>query len=94
MKRSSLTPRTVRIVLATGIFLTALNMRTTIVSFPPMMEIIRVDTGLSSSTVGLLMTLPVICFALLSLVAPAVAARLGLDRALIAAMALVCGGPE
>jgi CP family cyanate transporter-like MFS transporter len=79
-------------VLAAGIFVTALNMRTTIIAFPPMMEIIRDDTGLSSSVVGLVMTLPVICFALLSLAAPAVAARLGLDRALIVAMALVCIG--
>ena len=92
MNTSSSRPRWVMAVLAAGIFVTALNMRTTIVSFPPMLEIIRADTGLSSSVVGLVMTLPVICFALLSLAAPAVAARLGLDRSLILAMALVCGG--
>jgi CP family cyanate transporter-like MFS transporter len=84
--------RSLSIILAIGIFLTALNMRTTIIAIPPMMEIIRLDTGLSSTATGLIMTLPVICFALLSLTAPAVARRIGLDRAILGSMALLCIG--
>lgn len=84
--------RALSIVLGVGIFLTALNMRTTIIAIPPMMEIIRLDTGLSSTATGLIMTLPVICFALLSLTAPAVARRIGLDLAIFGSMALLCAG--
>lgn len=84
--------RTLSIILAIGIFLTALNMRTTIIAIPPMMEIIRLDTGLSSTATGLIMTLPVICFAQLSLTAPAVARWIGLDLAIFGSMVLLCIG--
>jgi len=84
--------RALSLLLGAGIVLTALNMRTTVIAIPPLMEIIRLDTGLSSTATGLIMTLPVICFALLSLGAPAVARRTGLDRAVIGSMALLCLG--
>jgi CP family cyanate transporter-like MFS transporter len=79
--------RPYQVVLALGIFLTALNMRTTIIAIPPLMDVIRADTGLSATATGLVMTLPMICFALLSLAAPAVARRIGLDLTVIAATA-------
>jgi len=84
--------RAFRFVLAAGIFLVALNMRTTIIAIPPLMDIIRLDTGLSSTATGLVMTLPVICFAVLSLSAPAVARRFGLDAVIVGAMAFLCAG--
>jgi CP family cyanate transporter-like MFS transporter len=56
------------------------------------MDIIQVDTGLSSTATGLIMTLPVICFAVISLMAPAVARRIGLDVTIFASMALLCVG--
>lgn len=84
--------RALSITLAAGIFLTALNMRSSIIAIPPMMDSIRLDTGLSSTATGLIMTLPVICFALLSLTAPAVARRIGLDLTILGSMGLLCLG--
>lgn len=92
MRATSSPTRVFRIVLAVGIFLTAINMRASIIAIPPLMDIIRDDTGLSSTATGLIMTLPVICFAVCSLAAPQVSRRLGLDLTIFLSMAVLCGG--
>ena len=84
--------RGIRYVLALGIFLAALNMRAPVIAVPPLLDTIRVDTGLSSSVAGLIITLPMVCFALFSLGAPQLARRAGLDWAVIGAMVLVAVG--
>ena len=51
-----------------------------------MLDEIRDTTGISSAGAGLLTTLPILCFGLVAPFAPRIAARIGLDRALILAM--------
>lgn len=63
-----------------GILLIAVNLRVGFVTVGPLLEVIRADLGLSSTLAGLLTGLPLISFALFSPIAPAVAARVGLDR--------------
>lgn len=63
-----------------GILLIAVNLRVGFVTVGPLLEVISADLGLSSTLAGLLTGLPLISFALFSPIAPAVAARVGLDR--------------
>jgi CP family cyanate transporter-like MFS transporter len=74
-------------LLAGAILLTALNLRTAISSVPPLLDELRVEVPLSSAAAGVLTTLPVICMALGSPVAPKLARRVGIE-ATLAAMAL------
>ncbi|MGC4106241.1 MAG: MFS transporter [Thermomicrobiales bacterium] len=80
------------IILALGIVLVAINLRTTIIALPPFMPTIRAETGLSATATGLLTTLPIMCWATLSLFAPRVARRIGFDWSLIAMVSLLSAG--
>ncbi|MGC4192413.1 MAG: MFS transporter [Thermomicrobiales bacterium] len=84
--------RLARIVLALGVLLIAINLRTTTIALPPFMPTIRADTGLSATATGLLTTLPVLCWATLSLFAPRVARRIGFDWSLIVTIVLLSAG--
>ncbi|MFC7406734.1 MFS transporter [Georgenia alba] len=69
--------------------LVGLNLRAPIVGVPPLIPAISADLGLTPTAAGLLTSLPVLCFALVSpLVAP-LARRLGPDGALVAALGLL-----
>ncbi|WP_227025012.1 CynX/NimT family MFS transporter [Streptomyces tsukubensis] len=78
--------------LAIGVILLALNLRPALVAVSPMLDAIRTDTGMSATTAGLLTTLPLLCFGLLSPLAPRMGRRFGMEPALLGAMVLVCGG--
>ncbi|HWK79754.1 MAG TPA: MFS transporter [Thermomicrobiales bacterium] len=80
------------IILALGIMLVAVNLRTTIIALPPFMPTIRAETGLSAMATGLLTTMPIMCWATLSLFAPRVARRIGFDWSLIAMTGLLSAG--
>ena len=79
-------PRHLRLI-AAAIVLTALNLRTAIASVPPLLDELRDAVPLSAAAAGVLTTLPVICMALGSPLAPVVARRVGTEAAL-ALMAL------
>jgi MFS transporter, CP family, cyanate transporter len=68
--------------------LLALNLRTVIASLPPLLTSVRAELGLSAGVAGLLTTLPVVCFGVLSLVTPRVAHRVSLERLLLGSAAL------
>src|SRR5690625_6487029 len=55
-----------RILLIAGIILVAFNLRPAITSVGPLLGIIRDDIGLSNWSVGLLTSLPLIAFAVMS----------------------------
>jgi CP family cyanate transporter-like MFS transporter len=74
-------------LIAAAIVLTALNLRTAIASVPPLLDELRDAVPLSAAAAGVLTTLPVICMALGSPLAPVVARRVGTEAAL-AVMAL------
>ena len=60
-----------------GIIFVAFNLRPGITSVGPLIPFIREDTGLTNSLAGLLTTLPLLSFALFSLLAPKLGLRFG-----------------
>ena len=75
-----------------GIILIASNMRASITAVGPLLSEITRSYGLSSTEAGLLTALPVLGFAAFSPYAPRLARRVGMERALLAAMvALLIG---
>jgi hypothetical protein len=68
-------------LLVAAIVLLAINMRGPIVAVAPVAEAIRADLGVDGGTVGLLTSLPVLCFGLATPPASALLARLGLGGA-------------
>ncbi|HEX7291254.1 MAG TPA: MFS transporter [Conexibacter sp.] len=81
-----------RRLLACGIVLVALNLRTTVTSLPALAPQIERDAGVSSATVGLLTSLPALCMALLGPPAHRLAARWGREATTAVAIACVAAG--
>ena len=75
-----------------GIALMAAGMRGPITSVGPLLETIRSDTGLSATGAGVLSMLPLLAFAAVSPLAPGLAGRIGLERALGIALGLLAVG--
>src|SRR3954452_15741139 len=71
-----------------GVVVLAFNMRTAIGEIPPVLP----DLGLSPSAQSILATVPVICCGLAALAAPALRARFGEERGLLAVLALILLG--
>nr|WP_231748039.1 MFS transporter [Auraticoccus cholistanensis] len=70
----------------------ALNLRATAVSVGPLLTTLQDALGLDGSQAGLLTALPGLCFAVFGLVAPWLAARLGLHRTVVGALVAVGAG--
>jgi CP family cyanate transporter-like MFS transporter len=81
-----------RRLLAVGLILAALNLRTTVTSLPPFAPSIEHDLGVSSAAVGLLTALPVLCMALLGASAHRLAARRGRELTTLVAIGCVAAG--
>jgi MFS transporter, CP family, cyanate transporter len=79
-------------LLIAAILLLALNMRGPIVAVAPVTEAIRADLGVDGGTVGLLTSLPVLCFGLATPPASALLARLGLGRGVLVALGVLLAG--
>ena len=79
-------------ILIAGIVLVAANLRPAITVIGPLVERIRVDTGFSAATAGLLTTLPVLAFGLGAWVAAMLARRFGIDKALCASVVVLAAG--
>jgi MFS transporter, CP family, cyanate transporter len=79
-------------LLIAAILLLAVNMRGPIVAVSPVTEVIRADLGVDAGTVGLLTSLPVLCFGLATPPASALLARLGLGRGVLVALAVLLAG--
>lgn len=69
-----------------GILLIAANLRAPITSLGPVLSLLQQDFGLNPAASGLLNALPLVLFAALSPFAPKLSRRLGLERALFAAL--------
>jgi MFS transporter, CP family, cyanate transporter len=67
---------------AIALLLLSVNMRTAIASVGPLVPQIRADLGLSSLLESLLVTAPVICFAVFAPIGPIPARRFGVERTL------------
>ena len=83
------TPTTTsRIFFVAAIVIAALNLRPAMASLSPLIETIRLDLSLSYTSLGLLTTIPVICLAVFPVIANRLAARIGIERALL--LTLIC----
>jgi CP family cyanate transporter-like MFS transporter len=71
-----------------ALVLAALNLRPALASIGPLLASIRRDLGLSSAQAGLLTTIPTLCFGVFALSAARLGVRFGLERTIVAALAL------
>jgi CP family cyanate transporter-like MFS transporter len=69
-----------------SIILLAINLRTVLASFPPLVPDVRADLGLSATATGLITTLPVLCMGAFATLAPRLARRHSIERLLVAMM--------
>jgi MFS transporter, CP family, cyanate transporter len=75
-----------------SIVLVAANLRPAVVGVAPLLSQIQSDERLSATAAGMLTALPVLCFGLIAPAAPPLARRLGIERALLAALVLLIVG--
>jgi MFS transporter, CP family, cyanate transporter len=75
-----------------GLVLLAANLRPALTSVAPLIGEIRADTGVSNGVAGLLTTLPLLAFALLSPVAPRLARAIGMRRVLLLSLLALAAG--
>lgn len=75
-----------------GIVLLALNLRASIAALSPLIDEVRADLDLTRGQAGLLTSLPVLCFGLLSPLAPLLGRRVGLELSLLLVMLGVVAG--
>lgn len=76
-------------LLVAAVLLTAVNLRTAVISVGPVLDELEAGVGLSSFGAGLLTTLPVLGFALLGALTPRLARRHGERRVLCGALLLM-----
>lgn len=79
-------------LLFVGILFIAINLRPALAGVGPLIEDIRQSTGLSSGLLGLLTTLPLIAFGLISPLTPLFTKRFGIGGTLLGAMLLLSFG--
>ncbi|SFA87508.1 MFS transporter, CP family, cyanate transporter [Lentibacillus halodurans] len=79
-------------LLVAGIILVAFNLRPAITSVGPLIGIIRDDIGLSNWSAGMLTSLPLIAFAVMSPAAPKLGNRYSNERTLLVGMILLLIG--
>lgn len=75
-----------------GIVIIAFNLRPALASLGPLVESIRIDTGLSNLLLGLLTTLPLIAFGTISIFAPLFTKRFGIGKVLFSSLLLLTIG--
>lgn len=79
-------------LLILGIIFAGANLRAPLTCVGPIIEIIRNHTGMSNTLAGMLTTLPLLAFALISPIAPRLARRFGLEHTLFGALLLLGAG--
>lgn len=84
--------RTSGALLVFGLLLVAANLRATLTSAGPLLEAIAADTSVSTAALGLLTTLPLLAFAIVSPLAHTLSGRFGLERTIFTALLVLIGG--
>jgi len=84
--------RSTNYLLIVGIVFIAINLRPALASVGPLVEDIRSTTGLSNTLLGLLTTLPLIAFGIVSTLTPLFTKRFGIGGTLLGAMILLTFG--
>jgi len=75
-----------------GLVVLALNLRSAVAVFSPIIDEVGADIPLSTASVGVLGMLPPVCFALFGLLAPTVARRVGLELTVVLALVAMTVG--
>lgn len=78
-----------RILALVGIVLVALNLRTAVAALSPIFDGISVDVPLDSVGIGLLGTLPPLCFAVFGLITPLLRRRMHLETLLLVSLVAI-----
>ncbi|MFU2072025.1 MFS transporter, partial [Bordetella hinzii] len=78
--------------LLAGLLLVAANLRAPITAVAPVLSLLQGEFSLSSAQAGLLTTLPLLAFGAVSPFAGAIARAHGLERTLLAALAVIAAG--
>lgn len=78
--------------LLAAMLLAALALRPDVIGLGPLLEPMRADLGSSRSVIGLLPTVPVLCFGLFAPVASRLAVRVGPRRVVLAGLVAVAAG--
>lgn len=78
-----------RALLLVTVLVVAANMRPTITSVGPLIDRIGADTGLGPAALGLLGAIPVLAFAVVSPLVAALSRRLGVERTVLIALAVL-----
>ncbi|WP_407353479.1 MFS transporter [Luteimonas sp. R10] len=81
-----------RLVALAGIALSAFNLRTAVTALTPLFDRVSADLGFGPTVIGVFGMLPTAAFALFGVVTPRIVRRIGLERAVLLAMALTAGG--
>lgn len=71
------------------IFLLSLNLRPSITSVGPLLDVIKTDLGITGVVASLLTTLPVFCMGIFALFSIQLSNRLGIEKSLLIAMSLI-----
>lgn len=81
-----------KLLLIVGILFIAATLRVTFTGIAPLLDAIRAEYQLTTAQTGLLTTLPLLAFGLVSPMAAGVARRFGIERSLLLAMVIICLG--
>lgn len=92
VKNQSITRKSNRFWLLFGILFLALNLRPALSSIGPLMDDIGNSLNLSKTLLGLLTTLPLIAFGVVSTITPIFTKKFGIGKTLLGAMALLAVG--
>ncbi len=84
--------RAQRVLVVVGIVVLGFNLRPAAVSIGPVLDDITAGLGMSSTTAGVLTTLPVLAFAVFGALAPTLARVVGLHRVTLLALVAVLAG--
>jgi len=79
-------------LLLAGVLLVALNLRGPLVAVAPVVDDLRRDLQVGAGTIGLLTSIPVLCFGLAAPLASLLIARTGVHRAVLVSLAGVLAG--
>lgn len=79
-------------LLLAGVLLVAANMRAVLTSVGPLLPTIGADRGMSPTTLGLLVSLPILVFAVVSPLVHTLARRVGVERAVLLALLVLLVG--
>ncbi|MDU9143109.1 CynX/NimT family MFS transporter [Klebsiella aerogenes] len=81
-----------KLLLIIGILFIAATLRVTFTGIAPLLDAIRAEYQLTTAQTGLLTTLPLLAFGLVSPLAAGFARRFGIERSLLLAMVIICLG--